>query len=90
MSFLKKLFSKTPETDIDKSETVSPFYLHKDKIYPWVKVLFSKDEPAQIKLTEEDSPIYKKTRLSDQIRASRHLCCLKRLLIFTFIAIYQR
>lgn len=61
MSFLKKIFSKTLQVDKDIPETESIFETHKDKIYPWIKVTFSDDDPrntpTQITLTEDDSPI---------------------------------
>ena len=61
MSFLKKIFSKSPQVDKDISETESIFASHKDKIYPWIKVTFSDEDPrntaTQITLTGEDSPI---------------------------------
>ena len=61
MSFLKKIFSKPPQVDKDIPETESIFKTHKDKIYPWIKVTFSEDDPrntpTQITLTGDDSPI---------------------------------
>ena len=61
MSFFKKIFSKAPQVDKDIPETESIFETHKDKIYPWIKVTFSDDDPrntpTQITLTEDDSPI---------------------------------
>jgi uncharacterized protein YtpQ (UPF0354 family) len=61
MSFLKKIFSKTPQVDKDIPETESIFQTHKDKIYPWIKVIFSDDDPrntpTQITLSGDDSPI---------------------------------
>lgn len=63
MSFLKKIFSKTPQVDKDIPETESIFETYKDKIYPWIKATFSNDDPrntpTQITLTGDDSPISK-------------------------------
>jgi len=61
MSFLKKLFNKTSQADPNfKTELL--FQLYKEKIYPWVKVTFTDDDPndisMQLKLTGDDSPIF--------------------------------
>lgn len=61
MSFLKKIFSKSPQVDKNIPDTESIFESHKDKIYPWIKVTFSDDDPrntpTQITLTGDDSPV---------------------------------
>jgi len=50
--------------DTDNSITEPIFNLYNDKIYPWVKVTFTDDDPndnlTQLSLTGGDSPIFKK------------------------------
>jgi uncharacterized protein YtpQ (UPF0354 family) len=64
MSFLKNIFKKPPQVDTDNSITEPIFNLYNDKIYPWVKVTFTDDDPndnlTQLSLTGGDSPIFKK------------------------------
>jgi uncharacterized protein YtpQ (UPF0354 family) len=57
MSFLKKLFGTKASVD-------SEFIVHKDKIYPWVKVVFEGDydprnTPVQLELDNINLPINK-------------------------------
>lgn len=63
MSFLKNIFKKTPQVSTDPSKTEPIFNLYKDKIYPWVKVTFTEDDPndnsTQLNLAGGDSPICK-------------------------------
>lgn len=63
MSFLKNIFKKTPQVDTDSSIAEPIFNLYKDKIYPWVKVTFTDDDPndnsTQLSLTGGESPIFK-------------------------------
>jgi uncharacterized protein YtpQ (UPF0354 family) len=63
MSFLKKIFKKAPLVDTDNSKTEPIYNLYHDKIYPWVKVTFTDDDPndnsTQLILTGDDSPIFK-------------------------------
>jgi hypothetical protein len=54
MSFLKKLFGTKASVD-------SEFIVHKDKIYPWVKVVFEGDydprnTPVQLELDNINLP----------------------------------
>lgn len=62
MSFIK-IFSKTPKVDKDIPETESIFETYKGKIYPWIKVTFSDDDPrntpTRLTLTGDESPINK-------------------------------
>ena len=63
MSFLKNIFNKSPRVNTNTSKTESVFKLYNDKIYPWVKVTFTDDDPndnsTQLNLTGDDSPIFK-------------------------------
>jgi uncharacterized protein YtpQ (UPF0354 family) len=63
MSLLKKIFGKSSETEKSSPETESLFITYKEKIYPWIKVTFTAEEPndasVTIKLSAEDSPIMK-------------------------------
>src|SRR5690349_20103134 len=59
MSLLKKIFGKTTQAISDNIETASIFKTHKNKIYPWIKVLLSDDTPAQLELKGGDSSIFK-------------------------------
>jgi uncharacterized protein YtpQ (UPF0354 family) len=68
MSLFKKLFSKTPQVDKGNAVTQSIIETHRNKIYPWVKVFFTGDDPRntsiQIELKGKDSLI-KKDWLAD-------------------------
>ena len=64
MSFLKKLFSTTPQLDKESPVTASILETHKYKIYPWLKVFFAGDDnprntKIQIELKGDDAPIKK-------------------------------
>jgi uncharacterized protein YtpQ (UPF0354 family) len=54
MSFLKNIFTKSPKAAKETDATHPIFQTHKDKIYPWVKVIFNDGTPAQIELKGED------------------------------------
>ena len=70
MSFLKKIFGKTTQVGEDNRSKESLLELYRDKIYPWIKVTFSDDDPRntspQFELTGEDS-IISKTWIGDLI-----------------------
>jgi uncharacterized protein YtpQ (UPF0354 family) len=62
MSLLNKLFKKSSQGDKPEAQDKSLFETHRNKIYPWVKVFFTREDNSPnttIKLIGEDEPIIK-------------------------------
>jgi len=63
MEFFKSIFNKSPKADTEQRHRDKSFAKHKDKLYPWVKVLLSDNEPQLtenvIELKEDESPIFR-------------------------------
>jgi uncharacterized protein YtpQ (UPF0354 family) len=55
MSFLKKLFNKPAPIVPEPLNREAFFHTHKSRLYPWVKVLVSDNEP-----TDETEPVHKR------------------------------
>ena len=60
MTIFRNIFSRTSKANTEEPKQTL-FKTHRDKIYPWVKVVFGDDDPrnttVQIELTGEDSPV---------------------------------
>jgi uncharacterized protein YtpQ (UPF0354 family) len=58
MSFLKKLFGKTPAAETQKPEPETIFHQHTAGIYPWIKVaLFDTDDMNETN-ESDDAPVF--------------------------------
>jgi uncharacterized protein YtpQ (UPF0354 family) len=64
MTFLKNIFKKSTKVETELSSNDDFFTKHKDKLYPWIKVLLSENDlrlsENVVELKEDDQPVFKK------------------------------